>query len=115
MSYALNIDICKLLIVSIFITLLNADVHYPLHYFGTILGVQGEGFHSGIIPIGDIIFTVICAYLFHKYTRFDYTLGFKCVWLFFLGQFLHYVFGVNTRLFNYLNIRFTESAYGSVN
>lgn len=109
MSHALNIDICKLLIVSTFITLLNSDMHHPLHYFSTVLGIPGEGVHSGIIPIGDIILTVICAYLLHKYTRVDGTQGFKFVMLFFLGQFLHYVFGVNTRLFTYLNIRFTET------
>ena len=67
-----------------------------------VLGIPGQGVHKHVfgVAIGDIIMTLLGAYLFHRVT--GYTLW-KCViGLFVLGILLHRLFGVQTTLDKFL-------------
>jgi len=60
------------------------------------LGIPGQGAHTHVmgVAIGDVIMTIVGAYLFHRLT--GYTLWKCIVGLFVLGIVLHRLFGVQT-------------------
>jgi hypothetical protein len=63
-----------------------------------VLGIPGKGVHTHVlgVAIGDVIMTILGAYLFHRFTGYTF---WKCLLgLFILGIILHRLFAVRTTL-----------------
>jgi len=62
------------------------------------LGIPGQGIHTHVmgVAIGDILMTILGAYVYHRITGYTF---WKClVGLFVLGILLHRLFDVKTTL-----------------
>lgn len=88
---------------------LNNMICNPLYKFRNLLGKVGTGVHSIMIfdvPIVDYFFTAIGAQILSYYLETNLLTTFGVFYV--SGQILHYLFGVNTRFFNLIGIRFEE-------
>lgn len=88
---------------------INYLLHNPLYAYRDILRKPNTNVHSITvygIPVVDFIITGLGAYALSQFLRSDLLITFIGSYL--LGQVLHYIFGVNTRFFNRLDIRFQE-------
>lgn len=87
----------------------NNMVCNPLYKFRNLLGQTAIGIHAFTIygiPVADFVITFLVAYLLSY--LLDINLPITFVGLYVLGQIFHYIFGVNTRFFNQMGIRFEE-------
>jgi hypothetical protein len=110
LSYFVQDSLCVAHISLLGIFHFNNMVCNPLYKFRNILGQPGIGVHSLMIfdgiPIVDVLFTFIGARILSYYLETNLVATFVGFYVF--GQILHYLFGVNTRVFNKAGIRFVE-------
>jgi hypothetical protein len=71
--------------------------------YKNVLGVSGQGIHSYRlfgIAIVDLIMTIIGAYFLARWFRWPFLRTF--IYLFILGEFLHYIFCVPSTIIEWL-------------
>lgn len=76
-------------------------MHNPLCRFKDIFGKPGKGVHSiriFNIAVVDVVFTILAAYLIHRYWLTDYNFYYILIGLFVLGIVLHKLFCVRTTI-----------------
>lgn len=85
-------------------------MHNPLYAHRDLLKKPGTGLHAITfygIPIVDFIITFIGACGASYLLQLNVFLTFVASWL--LGQYLHYIFGVNTRFFKNMGLLFEKN------
>jgi hypothetical protein len=73
--------------------------------YAKILGVRNEGIHAFRIfdiAFNDVFFTVIGAYLFSRITKYKFVT--VLIYLFVIGEILHYMLGVDTKVLELLGL-----------
>ena len=109
LNYLFEFDPLKICTLLLVIKMIDNRMKNPLHAYRDLLQKPDTGPHSITlygIPIVDFIITFIGAYGLSYFLELDLFYTFGAFWL--LGQYLHYIFGVNTRFFNKLGLQFEE-------
>ena len=73
--------------------------------YAKLLGVRNEGIHAfRIFDIAfyDVLFTVIGAYIFSRITKYKFIT--ILIYLFVIGEILHYMLGVDTKVLELLGL-----------
>mgnify|MGYP003386591448 CR=1 FL=1 len=108
-SYFMQINVFLVAIVFSGLIAINKLLGNPLHQYRDLLEKPNQSVHAYTfchIPYIDLLITLMGASVVSYYRETDLLMTF--VGSIFLGQFLHYLFGVNTRFFNSIGIKFKE-------
>jgi hypothetical protein len=73
--------------------------------YAKILGERNKGFHSTRLfdfAVYDTLATIVLAYVISIFTSYTFTS--LLIFLFILGEILHYIFGVNTKVLEVIGL-----------